>query len=336
MKKLLILSLAAIGAGANAAIIYDNTDAGRAWPFYFPAQAQNKMADDIETVGVGPVNVLASTFYAPAGYTGDLEFTLGDRTPDTNAPPLSIVPPGPALVTLLVPVNLTGNFAWDVTVVCPVVSLPDNTACLGMNYPQHIGTGGPGTLLGLDPLIGTSPNNFGYAPGGTWGNYFFGAANKANFGLGAAGIGTLFIETTTGTEIAGDINSVQFSDDEYYTAFPFEDLPNDAVIHGTGDCLNGAPTAIDFVVEYSVGRPGLSYSFRLWNTTANAFQQKLGGVAATADETVTYQNTTTASQYVTATGGYEFQLVFQPINEEDPAQDGWPLNVDYIEVIDQS
>ncbi len=136
---------------------------------------------------------------------------------------------------------------------------------------------------------------------------------------------TEIVTTTIGTDFSGDLASLTTSDDAAYCI-----LSDDATLQGeiefSGFLSNAAPSKLEFVVEQSVGRPGLSYQIDFLKTNAT-YQSITGGVAPTADSIV-YAVAATPSQFIGAGNFVGARINWAPVNDEDPSQDGWLLCVD--------
>lgn len=131
-----------------------------------------------------------------------------------------------------------------------------------------------------------------------------------------------------GYHVQGDLSSLLSSDDERLCLFPDGDSQVGQVeFTGTTDKLD--PSEVAFTLEYSVLRPGLSYSLDLYNDDFSRWTSFSGGIAATADTEVIVVATLNAGAYVSPSGGLRSRVTWQPINDEDPSQDGWLQCVDF-------
>lgn len=136
-------------------------------------------------------------------------------------------------------------------------------------------------------------------------------------------------EVTQGTEFSGGLSSMSASDDVCLAVF------NDEVSLSAQVVLNGrtpvtSPTSYAFRLESSVGRPGLSQLIELRNYDTAGWTIGDGRVATLADTVVDVVLTASSDAHVDANGDVSARISWQPINDEDPAVDGW------IHCIDQA
>lgn len=133
-----------------------------------------------------------------------------------------------------------------------------------------------------------------------------------------------------GYHVQGDLDSLLSSDNERLCLFPDGDSQVGQVeFTGTTDKLD--PSEVSFTLEYSVFRPGLSYSLDLYNDDSSHWTSFSGGIAATVDSEVIVVATLNAGAYVSPSGGLRSRVTWQPINDEDPSQDGWLQCVDFAQ-----
>ncbi|HMS55951.1 MAG TPA: hypothetical protein PKA27_11175 [Fimbriimonadaceae bacterium] len=134
---------------------------------------------------------------------------------------------------------------------------------------------------------------------------------------------------TSGEEFEGDLSSLLSSDNNRLTMF--NDPTSLAASVEVFANVAAVPTrSYKVTVETSVARPGLAQSVALRNYTTNSFQVVDGSVATTSDTVREVLMTTSAAAYVSGALQVRIRLSWSPINDEDPAQDGWLHNVDQV------
>lgn len=131
-----------------------------------------------------------------------------------------------------------------------------------------------------------------------------------------------------GFNIGGDLDSLQASDNNSYVAFN-DDVSLLCTLEFGGNNNLPSIVAVTFNMEHSVGRPGLSYAVSMYNYATNTWVNKGGGVAPTADAVHSSVVTTGANDY-SSKGAMKSRVTYAPINDEDPAQDGWPHSIDEV------
>ncbi|HMS55734.1 MAG TPA: hypothetical protein PKA27_10070 [Fimbriimonadaceae bacterium] len=321
MKKLALLALGAtMISGAQAAVRYDHTSFN--FGNYFPAQSTNPIADDLVLGNVGPVNNVILLGFIPTGftYTGDIRVGLGNRTGLTVPPVIDS--------TGTVNVTLAGGFLWTVSVDVPTWTPAGTDIWCQAELLGNTGvaTADFGLLIGGNPTIGSSSDNFAFNPGSGWaGNYWFGGTVTANFAMRVGLNQNTSITTTVGEEFAGDLASLDADDDNYYSSFnDAVSLANQMVLVADVNCID-PDFAMGYAFRYIVGRPGLACNVYLWNDSTNAWSFNQGFTANTVEEDREFETATAAeaANYVSADGQVKIRFDFAPINEEDPSQDGW-------------
>lgn len=133
---------------------------------------------------------------------------------------------------------------------------------------------------------------------------------------------------TSGFEIAGDLASLQTSDDNGLIVFPDDQTLIATVEVTSAPTNNVGSTDITVTCEQSVGRPGLTVQGALRNQATNNFDVQFGGVASTTD--VTNIVLSSNPDYISNAGEIVLRVSWAPINDEDPAQDGWTHSVDFV------
>lgn len=134
------------------------------------------------------------------------------------------------------------------------------------------------------------------------------------------------VTTVSGFETGGDLASLTTSDDNAYSAFP-DDTTLQCVIEVTGNAGVPEMKELAFNLEHSVGRPGLSYQVKMFRYSTGTYVDKAGGAAPTADTVTTSLVNVGANDYH-SNGAVKASVTYQPINDEDPSQDGWPHMLD--------
>lgn len=135
--------------------------------------------------------------------------------------------------------------------------------------------------------------------------------------------------TTLGVDFLGSEADLHNSDDA-----SLQILSDDTTLMGqvelTGSTPVTSPTFVQVDYEGSVGRLGLSQSIALYNYDTSGFEPVVGGTAATVDTFVQKVIRSNAGRFVSDTGEVQAQVTWQPVNDEDPSQDGWLLSIDMI------
>lgn len=130
-----------------------------------------------------------------------------------------------------------------------------------------------------------------------------------------------------GYDFSGNLASLMASDDNKLSMFP-DELSLTATVDVTSTPTTVTPGNIKVKVEHSVERPGLSISLALKNHTTNNFAVFFGAVGTFAD--VVSEFNTANAQYISGTGRIVVRAQWMPINDEDPAQDGWLHHLDQV------
>lgn len=131
-----------------------------------------------------------------------------------------------------------------------------------------------------------------------------------------------------GFEFTGGLAVLMVSDNQYLSVFS-DDSSLGAQIEFLGTSFYRIASEVRFRLEHNVARAGIAYNVELYNYTTQNWEIGTGDVAPTSDSTFDVVVTTTANNYINSTTGQVRGLVtWTPINDEDPAQDGWLHNVD--------
>lgn len=132
------------------------------------------------------------------------------------------------------------------------------------------------------------------------------------------------ISVVVGEFFDGDLSSVALSDDLDYSAFN-DPLNLTTTIQLTG-VVSPAPAQMRQWIEFSAERLGLAAQFLQFNFATNAWQVIGGAVAPSTDTQVL--SPPLSSDYLGSGGAVRARLQTSPINDEDPAFDGWLTTID--------
>lgn len=135
--------------------------------------------------------------------------------------------------------------------------------------------------------------------------------------------------TTIGEEFEGDLESLVASDDVRLCVFPD---PSSLMAQVSFDSVSPimSPSSLKFTFEGHVARPGLSQALTLRDFDLNQDVFVDGRVAPVEDQVVEVFLTTSLDRYVGSGGTLSAKVSWMPINDEDPAQDGWLHCVDQV------
>lgn len=136
--------------------------------------------------------------------------------------------------------------------------------------------------------------------------------------------------TDLGELFVGTQSSCDESDDDYWSVFNDADSLG-AAVGIESFTTNTAPTAILFTFEGSVARPGLAQVISMLDYDNGLYVVVQGQVATTSDSTVTTTVTSNPGRFVSDDRDMRVRISWNPINDEDPAQDGWLHNADFAE-----
>lgn len=145
--------------------------------------------------------------------------------------------------------------------------------------------------------------------------------------------GTKVVLTTyivhQGFEISGSIGSFAETDGDFMVLFNDEETLT-CELELIGRAAVSSPTSIRFVASQFAGRPGLSVALKANNYTTNRYDELAGGPALGALQVLQATVTSAADRYLSPNREMRMKLIWQPINDEDPTQDGWPLSVELV------
>lgn len=136
------------------------------------------------------------------------------------------------------------------------------------------------------------------------------------------------VTTVSGSELTGNLASLMFIDNDRYSAFQDEQtLVCSVELNSVTSILS--PSSLTLVTVLSAARSGLSYDIKFYNFSTNSYYTISGGVSTSDDLSHSSTLTTSMVDYIGAAGELRASVSWRPINDEDPAQDGWlhSLNV---------
>lgn len=138
------------------------------------------------------------------------------------------------------------------------------------------------------------------------------------------------VTVISGEEFQGNLDSLLSSDDDRYLAF------NDPTSLATVieqllymPISDGTKLAIRY--ESAVARPGLAENLQCFNTVTTTWVVLSGRVAPTADSVANWSVATGIAPYLSESNQLKVRFFWHPINDEDPAQDGWLCSLDLTE-----
>ncbi|HMS55828.1 MAG TPA: hypothetical protein PKA27_10540 [Fimbriimonadaceae bacterium] len=184
--------------------------------------------------------------------------------------------------------------------------------------------------LSLDPL--TTSYEIGMYTGTiTFRNLFTGAVETREVSLRVLGrIFPTSVIVFQGSGFQGTEEDMAASDNRYFSAFNDEVNMECAVVALSVSPVT-SPVEFTLGVEANAQRRGLAQSVSLFNYQTSQFVQIDGTAASTADQVRTSRVTTQPSRFINQlTRQVAVQIKWQPINDEDPSQDGWLHNVDQV------
>lgn len=132
-----------------------------------------------------------------------------------------------------------------------------------------------------------------------------------------------------GEEFAGTWQDVCAADSNYYSLFNDPtNMTTDVVFHSTG--WSDQNSDVYCYPIYRVGRPGLQAQLYYWNSSNSTWAIAAGSVASqTPAYLLGYRQ---GEQFISTGGDIWPRFVTSPINDEDPAQDGWLTEIDWLNV----
>ena len=134
-----------------------------------------------------------------------------------------------------------------------------------------------------------------------------------------------------GSHFAGSVQNAGTSDNQYISFFP-DTSGASAKVSFLSNSPLVSPPYMDVIVESKVARAGISQSVALYSYVAGAFETLDSSEATTIDTTrLIHVTGFPPSRYINpSTKQVVVQLLWVPVNDEDPAQDGWLHYIDYL------
>lgn len=130
-----------------------------------------------------------------------------------------------------------------------------------------------------------------------------------------------------GTGINDDFGALTASDDYWFSLLSDEtSLQGEVEILGVANIA--VPVSLKVRAEGYAERLGLATSIRLYNYQTSAFENVFGGVAAGQDAVTDVVISSSPARFVGPSNALKARVTWEPINDEDPAQDGWGLHLD--------
>lgn len=137
------------------------------------------------------------------------------------------------------------------------------------------------------------------------------------------------ITLTEGELYSGDLSSILENDDVCWSCF------NDsgtlmASVEMSGYSAVLSPPSILVTFEAAVARGGLAQVLSLWNYDLGSFVTLDGRNATTSDQTVSVSINENTASYIDPLGVMRLRVIWGPINDEAPTQDGWLHSIDLV------
>lgn len=141
-------------------------------------------------------------------------------------------------------------------------------------------------------------------------------------------VGAASLTVTEGSEFSGNLASIMESDDDRYEVFNDEVTLAAKVVLGSQSPV-AIPASLEFELEASAARPGLAQTIGFRNYSTNQVNVVSGIVATLQDSVSEVMITSNVTRFINqSTRAMEATLAWAPINDEDPAQDGWLHSTD--------
>jgi hypothetical protein len=137
----------------------------------------------------------------------------------------------------------------------------------------------------------------------------------------------------SGTEFQGGLAQLANSDNRYLELFNDEtSLTASVEFRAFLSAELRTPLVMTVTYEAAVTRPGLSEQLRVFNDQLNLFQTRIGITASQNDVFRHSSNAAAPANDIRgADGRVRIQLIWDPINDEDPTQDGWIHRLDLVQ-----
>lgn len=178
--------------------------------------------------------------------------------------------------------------------------------------------------VGTNLPVGWNMNGFGHSgtvPAGT-------TPYTVNIRLTPTVAFPLSYVVTDGYEIGGGITDLVASDDAYLAVLSGDDLGTQ--IEFTSVSPIATPSQIKITAETATTRFGLVAVLAARNYTSSTWVEVDGRIAPTSDTVVVGTINANVSQFIGPSNEIKARLSWNPINDEDPAQDGWVSFVDLL------
>ncbi len=188
----------------------------------------------------------------------------------------------------------------------------------------------------FDTYIGSDAAEFN----GAWSNYPFFPSNTVIVSDIEGGLFVLNVQEATtrtfpaktftllaGSQLGGNLTSLGVSDNNYLQVIN-DPTTLDAGVEFSGISAIKRLSELKVMFEGAAGRPSLSQILEVRKFSSNSWQSVDSRVAPTDDTPIEVRLTTNASSYVGSDGTVRFRVRWATINDDDPAQDGWPLRTD--------
>lgn len=133
-----------------------------------------------------------------------------------------------------------------------------------------------------------------------------------------------------GDELSGSVSALAARDDQYVTLLS-DALTLRGEIEAWFTLPAGQLTQLWLATESSSGRLGLALTVQARNYVLNTWTVVGGGAESGLDTERTFA--LAPGTHLSGARESRVKLIWEPINDEDPAQDGWALNVDWLRVI---
>lgn len=288
--------------------------------------ASQGFGTDDQAYTLDSITVIAGMLDGEANPVAELRVGTPDGHPDTSAEGL--------LTTLTVP-DLTGDLGERTLTPDQSVLLLANT-----RYFLILGAAGNGTFgwtyANSNTWLGNGHfANYEYSDdmGATWtdfGNDFpYFMRVEATPYTASETVNPLSFTVISGFEFAGDLTSLYASDDDCLGIFPDEiSLVAEVQFDSLTTILS--PSELTFNIEASVGREGLSQEVLLFDYDTSTWVSIDGRVAPIEDTLVSVTFFGEATALVGPSGELTALIRWLPINDEDPAQDGWNHCIDLV------
>ena len=195
-----------------------------------------------------------------------------------------------------------------------------------------------GTSRSIDAILATNgpPGVYAQQVSACWtGSYTGTSGSQGNFGVlqltsePDPPILPEGYEVNWGFEVSGNLDSLFISDDDCLGVFPDETtLIAEIEFYGTTNVIDLSDLSI--LIEASVARYGLAQSISMRDYQHSNWTEVDGRVAPTTDTTIEVTLTNAAHFFLGPNGALRARITWQPINDEDPSQDGWLHCVDRV------